>query len=224
MTLGEYRRLLGLGWRSPWRVRRHIRRVLVSPWIRARLNLMGVEVSRDVLLFGTPIIRRFSGSTIRIGARVWLRSWTSSNVLGIAHPVMLSTLAAGAMIELGPGSELSGVTICSVTRVEIGEGALIGSDVLITDTDHHELAGPRVRFSLEGVRSAPISIGREAFVGARAIILKGTKVGDGAVVGAGSVVSGIVEPGAIVAGNPARQIGWVSGPSRGGFGRNRLTI
>lgn len=209
--LDEYRRLVGLGWRSPWRVRRHIRRVVVSPWIRAKLNLMGVEVGQGVLLFGAPVVRRFAGSTIRIGDHVELRSWSTSNVLGIAHPVILTTLTAGASIELGPGAGLSGVTICAVTRVDIGDGALIGSDVLITDTDHHQLAGPRLRLSLEGVKSAPISIGKGAFVGARAIILKGTTIGDGAVVGAGSVVSGKVEPGAVVAGNPSRQIGWAYG-------------
>lgn len=52
-----------------------------------------------------------------------------------------------------------------------------------------------------------IEIGADAFVGAQAMILPGVRVGEGAVVGAGSVVTKDVEPWTIVAGNPARPIG-----------------
>jgi acetyltransferase-like isoleucine patch superfamily enzyme len=53
---------------------------------------------------------------------------------------------------------------------------------------------------------APILIKRGAWVGARSIILKGVTVGEGAVVGMGSVVTSDVPPRTIVAGNPARVI------------------
>jgi maltose O-acetyltransferase len=55
-------------------------------------------------------------------------------------------------------------------------------------------------------RDAPIVIEDHAFIGSRAIILKGVTVGRGTVVGAGSVVTKDVPPFAIVAGNPARII------------------
>ncbi len=52
-----------------------------------------------------------------------------------------------------------------------------------------------------------IDIGADAFVGACAIVLPGITIGEGAVVGAGSVVTKDVEPWTIVAGNPAKPIG-----------------
>lgn len=54
--------------------------------------------------------------------------------------------------------------------------------------------------------SAPVIIGDDVFIGARAIILKGVTIGDGAVIGAGSVVTKSIPPRVIAAGNPARII------------------
>lgn len=56
-------------------------------------------------------------------------------------------------------------------------------------------------------RGGEVIIGSHVWIGFRAIILPGVKIGDGAVVGAGAVVTRDVEPFAIVAGNPARKIG-----------------
>jgi maltose O-acetyltransferase len=55
-------------------------------------------------------------------------------------------------------------------------------------------------------RAAPVAIGRRVYIGAGAIVLPGVTIGDDAVVGAGSVVTRDVPPGAVVAGNPARPI------------------
>lgn len=55
-------------------------------------------------------------------------------------------------------------------------------------------------------RGGPVSVGDRAWIGFRAIVLPGITIGEGAVVGAGAVVSRDVPPFVIVAGNPARQI------------------
>jgi acetyltransferase-like isoleucine patch superfamily enzyme len=47
-------------------------------------------------------------------------------------------------------------------------------------------------------------IGRRCFIGVNAIVMPGVEIGDGAIVGAGAVVTKTVPPGCIVAGNPAR--------------------
>jgi chloramphenicol O-acetyltransferase type B len=51
-----------------------------------------------------------------------------------------------------------------------------------------------------------IVIGNDVWIGAKSIILSGSTIGDGAVIAAGSVVSGEVRPYSIVAGNPAREV------------------
>jgi acetyltransferase-like isoleucine patch superfamily enzyme len=49
-----------------------------------------------------------------------------------------------------------------------------------------------------------VVLGDDVWIGARATLLKGTRIGSGAIVGAGAVVDFEVPPGAVVAGNPAR--------------------
>jgi acetyltransferase-like isoleucine patch superfamily enzyme len=57
-----------------------------------------------------------------------------------------------------------------------------------------------------GKNTAAIQIGDHVWIGARSLVLKGTRIDDGAVIGGGSVVSGHIAAGTVVAGNPARVI------------------
>ncbi|MDF9745858.1 CatB-related O-acetyltransferase [Natrinema salsiterrestre] len=54
----------------------------------------------------------------------------------------------------------------------------------------------------------PVDIGHDVWVGEKATILSGVKVGHGATIGAGAVVASDVEPYAVVGGNPAKRINW----------------
>ena len=84
--------------------------------------------------------------------------------------------------------------------VMIGHRVLIASHVAITSLTL-SYTGPRVR---ETIRAAPIDIGDDAWIGTHAVILPGVRIGAGAVIGAGSVVTRDVPPRSIVAGVPAR--------------------
>jgi putative colanic acid biosynthesis acetyltransferase WcaF len=86
----------------------------------------------------------------------------------------------------------------SLGRIEIGERATVAQEAYLC-TGTHDFADPLLQ-----LQTAPIVIGADSFVGARAFILPGIRIGNGAIVGACSVVTKHVESGTRVAGNPAR--------------------
>ena len=126
-----------------------------------------------------------------------------SNSIGLIQPCFFNIRTPGAVLEIGNNVGISGSTINATTRVYIGDNVLIGSGCLITDTDSHPLS-PVDREKKIDPKSKPISIERNVFIGARSIILKGVTIGEGSVVGAGSVVSKNIPPYSIIAGNPAQ--------------------
>jgi acetyltransferase-like isoleucine patch superfamily enzyme len=89
--------------------------------------------------------------------------------------------------------------------VEIGEWSLISMHATILSSNHTIPAMNRcIRWEKDVLM--PTKIGRDVWIGANAVILGGVTIGDGAVVAAGAVVTKDVEVGAVVAGNPAREI------------------
>lgn len=97
------------------------------------------------------------------------------------------------------------VTIAAAESVTIGDGAAIASFSYITDHDHGSPAPDQAILDAP-LTVAPTTIGRGAWIGHAAIILKGVTIGDRAIVGAGSVVTRDVAPGQTVAGVPARAL------------------
>lgn len=85
--------------------------------------------------------------------------------------------------------------------IEIGDGSLVAARACIMS--HKDLAGGKARgFPSRDQRTV---IGRNVTIGVRAIVLGGVKIGDESVVAAGSVVTGVIPPGVMVAGVPARR-------------------
>lgn len=94
-----------------------------------------------------------------------------------------------------------GCVFLDVARIEIGDGAQIGSCVQVLAADHPR--NPDLR--KQGLElGRPVSIGRNVWIGSGALILPGISISDDAIVGAGSVVTRNVPAGATVMGNPAR--------------------
>jgi acetyltransferase-like isoleucine patch superfamily enzyme len=183
-------------------------------WLRSR----GVTLDGALRLYGLPIVSMAPGSSIRLGHASVLCSHPRYTALGVARPVVLRTLRSGAAISLGGNCGLSGTVICAALSVTIGDECLFGADVQVVDTDFHPIKpeGRRTNNRAEDIASAPVSIGRNVFIGARSIVLKGVSIGDDAVIGAGSVVTKDVPAGMIAAGNPARVLGPVVAPGKEG--------
>lgn len=170
-----------------------------------------VDVGRDALFYGRPLIHTVRGSRVVIGDGVSLVSRVSRNPLGVNHRVVIRTLFPGAEIVIGAGTGISGGAICAATSVTIGSGCLFGANVTVVDTDFHP-----IRSRTRAVDPIPtprpedrVVIGDNVFVGTGATILKGVSIGDDCVIGAGAVVTRSCESGTIFAGNPARQVGVV---------------
>ena len=89
----------------------------------------------------------------------------------------------------------------SLGKIKIMEGATIAQESYLC-TGTHDFKDPSLQLITK-----PITIGKNAFIGARAMILPGVCIGDHAIVGAMSVVSKDVYDRQIVAGNPAQKIG-----------------
>jgi maltose O-acetyltransferase len=108
----------------------------------------------------------------------------------------------GYNIRLGRGVFANyGCVFLDVGPIEIGDATQIGPQVQILAADHPR--DPALR--RQGWESGrPVRVGRNVWIGGGAILLPGVTVGDDAIIGAGSVVTRDVGPGATVAGNPAR--------------------
>jgi acetyltransferase-like isoleucine patch superfamily enzyme len=83
--------------------------------------------------------------------------------------------------------------------IEIGEYAQIGPDCLITTTKHDYQEDLKTSFE-------KVQIGRWAWVGAKCVILPGTRIGDHSILGAGSIVTKDIPQWSIAVGSPARVI------------------
>lgn len=85
--------------------------------------------------------------------------------------------------------------------ITIGEGTLIGHNVVIATLNHN--MNPEKRGNMI---PAPVQIGKNVWVGSNSTILSGVKIGDGAVIAAGAVVAKDVEKNTVVGGVPAKKI------------------
>lgn len=128
----------------------------------------------------------------------------------------------GAGVKIGRGSHIHmGAQFFYPAGVEIGKGTVVGQNAFLdgraklTIGDYVDIASDVMIYNSEHdinaedfhAIDAPVEIGDYVFVGPRAIILSGTKVGKGAIVAAGAVVTKDVPDYAIVGGVPAQVIG-----------------
>ena len=105
-----------------------------------------------------------------------------------------ATLGADCRIWAGPGS----------ARVIIGEDALFAPDVMVTASTYRYNDGAPV--TAQAMDEADIVIGPDCWIGRGAILLAGTRLGRGVIVGAHSVVRGSFPDNAVIAGAPARAV------------------
>lgn len=118
--------------------------------------------------------------------------------------------------SVGDFTLLNGAIVMAEERIEIGSHCLVSWNVGIADSDFHPLAPAARRVDAKALapfyenrparpplRTAPVVIGDNVWIGMHAIILKGVTIGENSVVAAGAVVTKPVPANVVVAGNPA---------------------
>lgn len=152
-------------------------------------------------------------------ARVLNHGKQENVVLG-AYIILDGTLECyeHGRMEIGPYTFIGRSRLFCAKKISVGAGVMISDNVVIMDSDLHPISGNKryqdMQEWVEGkfpdvysnIKSAPVSIGNTAWIGANAVVLKGAAIGEGAIVGAGAVVTQDVPEWTVVAGNPARII------------------
>lgn len=166
-----------------------------------------IVVGRDCWLEKKLSFERFRSlhkEGLKIGDRVKVFTWTIFNI------------EPEGRMQVGDDSILVGAVFMCAQSISIGDRVVISYNVTIADSDFHPI-NPRDRMQdaianapcgdrsqRPPVLTRPVIIEDDVWIGVGAIILKGVRIGRGAKIEAGSVVTSDVQPGSTVRGNPAR--------------------
>lgn len=160
-------------------------------WLNYRWRLRSVSASGSGRLWGR--VRVENDGTINLGRKLRLDGRT----------VRLELVARyGGTLSIGDGTYINyGTNISATQSVRIGARCAIGQYSIIMDNDYHSTEDHHSMGE-----SKPIVIGDEVWLGARVIVLRGARIGDGCIIGANSVVKGSIPPHSLAAGSPARVV------------------
>ena len=134
--------------------------------------------------FSPNVVTEFNkGSHVQLGKMVRVHSGSKIKV------------RSGAQLFIGANTRINyNCIIACHDCIRVGEGTEFGPAVFVYDHDHDY----RVGLKENRFKTAPIVIGRNCWIGANCIILRGTEIGDNSVVGAGTVVKGIYAPNSLI--------------------------
>jgi acetyltransferase-like isoleucine patch superfamily enzyme len=112
------------------------------------------------------------------------------------------------LIEIGNNVFFGeGIIINTVVPVKIGNNVMFGPEVMIMGGDHNfNAVGKSMRFVKQGGLNIPVILENDVWIGSRSIILKGVKIGEGTVIGAGSLLTKSLPPYSVSIGNPCKPL------------------
>lgn len=150
------------------------------PFSYSKFNLGQLYLRRWVLKNLSPKV----GTNVNLERKVWIINWNN--------------------VEIGNNS---GIGMNSrIGSVQIGNNVLMGPECCILTNDH-EFSDTTIPMNCQGYKGeAKVIIEDDVWIGQRVIILPGVRIGQGSIIGAGSVVTKNVESYSIIGGNPAKLI------------------
>lgn len=158
-------------------------------------DISGIQLSKGVTIGDYSMVLCDKGSRIKIGENSTMQGW---NYIQASLDCIINI---GAGVAINIGTKIIG------GNINIGDDCMISHDVSIVGIDH--ILKKDFPATYSETISGDISIGDSVWIGSRSVILKNIKIGHHAVIGAGSVVTKDVDPATIVAGNPAKIIGYL---------------
>jgi acetyltransferase-like isoleucine patch superfamily enzyme len=148
------------------------------------------------------------GAKVSIGHHFMMNNGTLNNKIGRQQPCFFIVAKNGELV-IRDNAGISATAIVCWNRIEIGNNVRIGGGTVIYDTDFHSLnyldriPVPEIT---DNIKTAPILINDNVFIGAHSTILKGVTIGKNSIVGACSVVTKNIPENEVWAGNPAKFI------------------
>ena len=186
----------------------NLRRISLSTlwkrWKRQRQNKKNCHSLGKNTRLEASLERRGEKGELHVGEECWIQG-------------RLILERDDSRIRIGDRVAIGGGTILDCALgITIEDDAIISYDCILADSNNHSLLAHERKADVANWKNGfhdwssskmdAIRICQGAWIGARACILKGVTIGNGAVVGMGSVVTRDVPPYTVVAGNPAREI------------------
>ena len=165
-----------------------------------------IKTGKGTKSVGLPIIRLGKNSRLVIGNNFKMNDGNKNNFIGRDGRCLLHVKDDAELI-IGNNVGMSSIAIVASNRIWLKNNIRIGGNVIIYDTDFHSLI-PQERLSKHdpGIKTDPVIIEDNVFIGAHSMILKGVTIGSNSVIGAASLVSTNIPANEIWGGNPARFI------------------
>ncbi|MEX1122701.1 MAG: acyltransferase [Balneolales bacterium] len=178
------------------------------------MNLLHLSIRFTIALASRFSNLYFTLLGTRITGYAWLpkifipRQWSDITIEGsVALDFGVTLVCSGPplanKILIRRGTYINRNSILDAHRsLEIGCNCLIGPGCFITDSNHNTIG--RLSPMIQAFKSSPTLIEDDVWIGANSVVLAGVRIGKGAVIGAGSVVTKNVLPYHVVAGVPAK--------------------
>lgn len=217
-TLKDYKRVCGYSPISFFRFIYYnfLRKNVIPNYKEAAFVLLGRHAVVDIhpkakITLNAPLLVGYTpikGS--KLETRLWMQEGASLEInsrFGFMYGADVEIFKGASLIikddmqSQGSGGPNIGFTLICGNHIEIGEECRMGRNVTIRDNNGHHY------MSVQGYKeSKPVIIGKHVWICEGATIMQGVKIGDGAIIGAHSVVYSNVPPFSLVSGNPAKVV------------------
>jgi len=184
----------------------YLKWVKIPVWFKLKVN--DVHVGKNLRSNGVPVIDVWEQGEFYIGDNFMMNNGGRFNIIGRQQRCYF-IVYNNAVLKIGDNVGISASALICFKGITIGNNVKIGGNVAIYDTDFHSLDKNHRRNHLEdaaNMQCREVIIEDDVFIGAHSTILKGVTIGEGSIIGAGSVVARSIPKNEIWAGNPARFI------------------